>query len=52
MTETGGEGGFRGGDTLFCAGHFRGVSADEMVHYLVVVEFGDGREDTTGVAGQ
>jgi len=52
LAEAGGERGLRGSDALLGTRHLGGVSGDEMVHDLVVVKFGDGREDTSGVAGK
>lgn len=40
------------GDAVFRAGHFAGVAGDEVEHCLGGGEFGDGREDAAGVAGE
>lgn len=39
-------------DTNLGSSHLRGVAADEVEHGLFGGEFGDGGEDTAGVAGE
>lgn len=52
LGEARGESGLGLGDTLLGTGHLGGVTRDEVVHGLGGVELGDGREDTTSVAGE
>ena len=52
LTKASRKGRLRGGNTLFSASHFRSISADEVVHDLIVVQFGDRGKDTTGITGE
>ena len=52
LSETGGECGLGFCDAVFGAGHLGGVAGDEVEHCLLAVEFGDGWENATGVAGE
>ena len=52
LSEAGGEGGLGLGHTVLSTGHLGGVTRDEVEHRLLGSELGDGREHTTGVAGE
>lgn len=52
LGEAGGEGGLGLRDSVFGTGHLRGVTTDEVEHGLLGSELGDGRKDTTGIAGE
>lgn len=52
LSEARGEGGLGLSHTLLGTGHLGGITRDEVVHGLLGSELGDGRQDTTGVAGE
>ncbi len=52
LGETGREGCLGFGDAVFGPGHFGGVARDEVEHGLLARQFGDGRQDTTGITGE
>lgn len=52
FTEASGESSLGFSDTDFRACNLRGVAGDKVVHGLRIGEFGNGREDTVGIAGE
>jgi len=52
LAKASGERGLGFSNTVFGASHLGCVTRYEMIHDLVTVEFGDGREDTAGIASQ
>ena len=46
------EGGLRLRDAYLGAGDLGGVAGDEMIHHLLLGEFGDGRQHPEGITGQ
>jgi len=52
LAKASGERGSGFGDTVFGTSHFGCIARDKMVHDLITVEFGDGWEDTAGIASQ
>jgi len=52
LGEARGKGGLGLGNALLGSSHLGGVTGDEVVHGLLLVQLGDGRQHAAGVAGE